>query len=164
MSKKNFSTKKNPKNKGSKEIEELKDEIEKLKDQLQRTQADFINYKKRNEKEKIEFVSFANAELILAILPVLDNLKRAQNNLPKEIKDNQWCQGILEIEKQFGEILKKIGLKTIETKNIKYNPELHEALMQGDGGKREEILEVFEEGYMLNDKIIRPAKVKVGKD
>lgn len=143
------------------ELYESKKEVEKLTEFAKRTLADLQNYKKRIEEDKASFVSLANAALILEILPILDSFNRAFASTPRELQENEWVKGIMAIEKQLVATLEKEGLQEIKTENGKFDPNLHEALMQGPGEK-DTIIEELEKGYMLGSKVLRPAKVKIG--
>jgi len=146
--------------------ENLEKELAEVKDLLQRVQADFVNYKRRQEEEREAYKIFAKENIILKILPVLDNLNRAFKHLPKELEKNDWVLGLVQIEKQFEEILEKEGVKKIETKNQIFDARFHEALLFEESKNRKsgEIIEELEPGYMLADKVIRPAKVVIAKD
>jgi molecular chaperone GrpE len=132
----------------AKKLEEKKEDSKYL-----RALADYQNLEKRVEREKENFVRFANAVLILKMLPILDNLERANEHL----KD----QGIELVIKQFKDALSSEGVTEIEAVGAAFNPELHEAIekISGEEGK---VLSVVEKGYRLGEKVIRPAKVRVG--
>ena len=123
-------------------------------DRLQRLQAEFENYQKRTQKEKVENLANANAHLISQLLKVLDNFELSL----KHNKD----KGIILIYEELKKILEKQGLRVIDT-NGKFNPNIHEALIKVDGEKDNVILEEIEKGYMLNDKLLRASKVKISK-
>ncbi len=133
-----------------------------LTESIQRLQAEFENYKKRTEKQNQEFIKFANKELILTILPLLDNFELALKNT--ENKD-EFVKGMKLIYTQLIILLEEQGLKSIETKGKIFDPYLHEALMQGKDKTQQDniILEEFQKGYTLNNQVIRPSKVKVNK-
>jgi len=125
--------------------------------------ADLENYRKQVEKDKQDFSKFANENCLAALLPILDNFKRATNHLPEDLADSDWVKGIAGIEKQLEQTLESLGLRKIEAKiGEDYDAGKHEviATTEGESGK---ILEVLEEGYELNGKVIRASKVKVGK-
>jgi molecular chaperone GrpE len=139
-------------------------EMEELKSLLKRVQADFDNYRKRSQKEKEDLGSYMNMDLILRIVPVLDNFKLALRHLPKELESNEWVHGIWHIEKQLEVALAEDGLKEIDVAGQKFDPSRHEAVeLVVSNAPEEEIVEVLSAGYELNGKIIRPAKVKVSK-
>lgn len=128
----------------------------------QRAQADFINYKRRNEQERRDFSRFANAELMLSLLPVLDDLERALNSVPpaKSAK-HSWLEGIRLVERKFKSSLEAQGLTPIRALGEPFDPNFHEAVRQ-DKGKEGIVIEEFQKGYMLGDRVLRPAKVVVG--
>ena len=136
----------------------------KAKDNLagwQRTQADFINYKRRNEQEKEEIGDFARAALALNLLPVLDDFERALASIPPRLKNTAWADGIRLIERKLRSTLETQGLSRIEARGEPFDPNLHEAVMQAKG-KEGVVLEEVEKGYKFHDRVIRPAKVAVG--
>ncbi len=152
--------------KDDKKIEDIlleKDKkINELTDKYLRALAELDNYRKRVAKEKQEFEKNAKNEAVNTFLPVLDNLERAflVSEQSKDIESLK--KGLEMIIKQFNDILKEIGVKEIETKGL-FNPEYHHVLHKEyvEGKTDGEILEVYQKGYMLGDRIIRPAMVKV---
>ncbi|TSC92218.1 MAG: molecular chaperone GrpE [Candidatus Berkelbacteria bacterium Licking1014_85] len=141
--------------------------ISELTDQLLRKQAEIENICKRFESEKISIFKYANENLILDLLPVLDNFKRSTDHLPKDLAENNWAKGIKLIEKQLEDVLTQNGLERIDAKiGDEFDHNIHEAIenlpadRQGEGDK---ISEIVLDGYKLNEKIIRPTKIKVGK-
>lgn len=136
--------------------------IQELTDTAKRALADLQNYRKRIEEERAGFVQFANLGLILELLPILDNFQRAFAAVPDEIKKTDWFRGALQIEQQLVGVMKKQGVTEMPSSvGQKLDPTRHEALMTGPGEK-ETVIEEFEKGYMVGNKVIRPAKVKVG--
>lgn len=136
-----------------------------LENLCMRVQADFENYKKRSQKEREDFSKYANTDLILQILPIIDNFQLATKHLPVEIKDNNWVKGVLQIEKQLEQVLVAEGVTAIEAIGKQFDPYLHEAIEEVPSERPEgEIVEEATRGYRLNDKIIRHAKVIVAKD
>jgi len=127
----------------------------------QRAQADFINYKKRSEQEKQELGKFANSVLILNLLPILDDLERAFTSIPASMKKLSWVDGIKLIERKLWAILEAQGLSPIEALGKPFDPRFHEAVRQGKG-KEEIVIEEVQKGYMLGDRVLRPAMVVVG--
>lgn len=128
---------------------------------LQRVQAEFENYKKRVEKEKSEFIKSACAKIIKEILPVLDNFDMALKNTSNH---NDFVKGIGMIHSQLFSALSKEGLKPIDAEGKKFNPYVHEALMQEESDKGDGIIiEEFQKGYMIGDIVLRHSKVKVSK-
>jgi molecular chaperone GrpE len=127
----------------------------------QRAQADFINYKRRVEQERLEFNSFANATFARSILPILDDMERALDAIPEEFAGHDWVEGVKLVERKFRTTLEGQGVKPILALGMEFDPNLHEAVRQ-DKGKEGTIIAEYQKGYMLNDKLLRPAKVVVG--
>jgi molecular chaperone GrpE len=127
----------------------------------QRAQADFINYKRRVEQERQDFSRSANANLILSILPVIDDLDRALGNVPEELAGASWVDGIQLIAQKMKSILEAQGMEKIEAVGEMFDPNLHEALRQ-DRGQEGIILAEIETGYRLNERVLRPSRVVVG--
>ena len=144
--------------------EQLEAEKEKATEYLaswQRAQADFINYKRRVEQERSEFNSYANTQLILNILPVLDDLERALEAMPDRVAKSEWGEGIRLVEQKFKTILQGQGVIPMISVGEVFDPNIHEALRQ-EKGEEGIILEEFQRGYMMGERVIRPAKVVVG--
>ncbi|PIP17994.1 MAG: nucleotide exchange factor GrpE [Parcubacteria group bacterium CG_4_10_14_0_8_um_filter_35_7] len=159
-------------NKTSKEMDDLKKELEKTKKQAEeylngwkRARADYINLKRDTQKEEEEWVQFANSALILGLLPIMDNFKKAFEYLSKEKENSEWVKGIRHIKKQLEDLLKSLGVEGIRTVGEKFNPEFHEAVGEKIFKEKKEgiILEEVEGGYKLHGRVLRPAKVIVAK-
>ncbi|WP_282925908.1 nucleotide exchange factor GrpE [Helcococcus kunzii] len=149
----------------SNENEESVDENAKLKDSLLRLQADFSNYKRRVEKEKADIHKYAAESIITKLLPVLDNFDRAFKEVQEEDKEDAFTKGIELIRQDLDKILVQEGLEVIESDNQKFDANLHHAVFmeENDEVESEHIIETFQKGYKLKDKVIRPAMVKVSK-
>ncbi len=150
------------------ELEKIKESEKSYKEQLIRMQADFENYRKREEKKKQEFMEYAKQDLICQLLSVIDNLERASSYTDthsgeKNIENIK--EGLREILKLFGNILEKEGLKPIKAIGEKFDPYCHEAIMNVDSEKYPEdtVAEELVKGYYLKSKVIRPSVVKVSK-
>ena len=145
-----------------KEIISLNDEKDKLSQKYQRLKADFVNYRKRTKREKESISLEARIELANEILPVIDNFERA---LSSEGDENDFKTGVEMIYKQLINNLKSQGLEKIPTKGEEFDHKYHEAIMQVDDCDEESgiIVEEMQKGYMIEDKVIRPAMVKVAK-
>jgi molecular chaperone GrpE len=132
-------------------------------DMLRRTQADFINYKRRTGQEQNESRIVAQAAILSQILPILDDLGRALQAAPVELRDNSWVQGILLVSRRLMSVLEQLGVKQIGQPGEKFDPRWHEAVSQEARADVPEgtILQVFRPGYMLGDRVIRPAQVSV---
>jgi len=127
----------------------------------QRAQADFINYKRRTEQERGELNKFANATLIFNLLPILDDLERAFTSIPFKMAKHDWTDGIRLIERNLRAVLEAQGLAPIQALGEPFDPNFHEAIRQ-DKGKEGIVMEEFQKGYILGDRVLRPAKVVVG--
>jgi len=148
-----------------KEIKECK----KLRDEYlagwQRTKADFLNYQKQGDKRIETFLNSIKIEWILKMLEIHDNLERAKEHIPKKLEGIDWVKGVLQIENQFHSFFKESGVQRIDPQGEQFDPNFHEAIGQIEmkGKKHGVIVEVLEKGYMLNNRVIRPAKVKIIK-
>jgi molecular chaperone GrpE len=145
-----------------KDLTEIKQKAEEYLASLQRTQADFINYKRRVEQERQEFNKYANSTLCCSILPVVDDLERALNAIPEEYANTPWVEGVRLVERKFKTILEGQGVKAICALGMEFDPNLHEALRQ-EKGKEGTVISEIQKGYTLHDKLLRPSRVVVGK-
>lgn len=145
-----------------KTLAEEKEKSEKYLANWQRAQADFINYKRRSEQERAEVVNYANSNLILNMLPVLDDLERALASVPDELAESPWLDGIKHIYRKLQAVLEAQGVSVIEAEGKDFDPNFHEAVMavEGEEGK---VLEETQKGYKIRNRVIRPTKVKVGR-
>ncbi len=128
----------------------------------QRAQADYINYKRRSEQEKEETVKFANVELILSLLPVLNDLETAFTTIPPEIAGSSWIEGMKLIMRKLQSTLEAQGLSLIEALGKPFDPRFHEAVAQIEGEEGIVVKEI-QKGYQFRDRVIRHSKVIVGK-
>jgi len=131
----------------------------------QRAQADFQNYIKQRDKEAEVSRKFASENMILKILPVFDNFIRASQSVPDNLKNDQWAKGIMHIRNQFDEVLRDSGVKEITASpGDQFDPTRHESSEEIECEmKSGTIAEMVQRGYMLHDKVIWPAKVKIAK-
>ncbi len=143
-------------------LAEEKENAEKYLANWQRTQADFINYKKRAEQEKIETIEFANSTLILNLLTIIDDLERAFDSLPAQLTGFNWIDGIKLIYNKLKATLEAQGLAEIKAKGEPFDPYLHEAVMRQEG-EEGIVIEEIQKGYKLKNKVIRPSMVIVGR-
>lgn len=155
-----------------KEMEELKIKLEEKEkeakenyERMLRVAADLENYKKRALREKEEWEKFANEDLIKAILPFVDNLERAVNHAEKVEDANVLIEGVRLTLQQLHQTLNKFGVSPIESVGKPFDPTIHEALLvvETDQHEPNQVLEEFQKGYFLNDRLIRPATVSVAK-
>ena len=130
----------------------------------QRAEADMANLRRRNEQERAELARFANATLIGKVLPVLDDFERAVATIPEEVGSSGWVEGVRIIEKKLKGILESEGVTPIEALGREFDPHVHQAVMQDDGdGDTDVVVEEYQKGYKLHDRVIRPTMVKVGR-
>ena len=157
--KENIKTEKK-KNKKDIEIENLKAELEAKNDLLLRTAAEFDNFKKRTEREKLTVAEFAKAGLIKQLLPILDNIDRAALS---EKGSEDYIKGIEMIVKQFEGVAGNLGIEEIAKVGDTFNPELHEAVMhiEDETVAENTITQVLQKGYKIGSTVIRPAMVQV---
>lgn len=127
----------------------------------QRSEADYINYKRRCEQEKDELGKFANTGLILSILPILDDLERAFQALPADQDNLCWAEGFRLIERKLKSTLEVMGVSPIKAVGEPFDPRVHEAVRQ-DRGKEGIVIGEMQKGYTFRDRVIRPSQVVVG--
>ncbi len=149
----------------SKQEENIEQDVKFYIDMAQRIQADFANFKKRVEAEKLEQIKLSNLILVSRILPVIDDFERALNLQSEDNADNKWLQGFELILRKLKTILEEEGLKKIEAIGQEFDPNYHEAVSiehsdQVTEGK-DYVSEVLQNGYLFNGRVIRPAMVKV---
>ena len=145
-------------------ILELEGELELLKDQYLRKQADLENFRKRIYREKEEAIKYANSALLLDLVTVIDDFERAIKSAEESQDFRVFHSGITIIEKQLvGMLERNWGLKRMESEGEEFDPDKHEALMAVESSEHDKqtVLQDLQKGYILNDRIIRPAKVKV---
>jgi molecular chaperone GrpE len=148
----------------SKKQIELEQQVGELTVDLQRVRADFENYRKRVEMDKVSARQSGQASAILKLLPVIDNIERAISHVPKELSDNSWAQGIVGLAKTLNRSLENLNIQKIDAKEgAAFNPDLHEAIQFDEEaeGDKEVIAEELQAGYLLEGKPIRHTMVKV---
>lgn len=147
------------------EVEKLKGELAELKDKYLRLYSDFDNFRKRTAKEKIELINTASEQVLKSLLPVMDDIERAETTFEKAEDGKVEKDGIQLIFNKFRGTLKSNGLKEMEAKGTPFDVDLHECITQFPAPSddlKDKVIEVVEKGYYLNDKVIRFAKVVVG--
>ncbi|OUP51361.1 nucleotide exchange factor GrpE [Lachnoclostridium sp. An181] len=153
---KGFFKKKNKKDKKDEKIEELTDK-------LTRQMAEFDNFRKRTEKEKSQMYEIGAKDILVKMLPVVDNFERGLLGVPQEQKDDAFVQGMDKIYKQILATFEEIGVKPIEAVGAEFNPDLHNAVMhvEDEDSGENVIVEEFQKGYTYRDSVIRHSMVKV---
>mgnify|MGYP001377245079 CR=1 FL=1 len=147
-----------------KELDALTEENKKLTDRMLRLQAEYENYKRRTEKEKIAERKYKAQDLAVELLPIIDNFERAlQTEVSEENKS--FLEGMQMIYQQLQTALESQGIEKIDAVNKEFDPNMHHAVMQVEEEDMESniVVEELQTGYMLKDKVIRPAMVKVNK-
>jgi molecular chaperone GrpE len=147
------------------EIENLNQQVAELNDRYLRQAADFDNFRRRNSKERVELIQTAGKDVITDLLVVLDDSERAQKQMETTDDVNLIKEGVQLVFSKLRNILSGKGLKPMESAGEDFNPDLHEAITEIDAGKemKGKVVDEVQKGYYLNDKIIRHAKVVVGK-
>ena len=148
------------------EIEKLQAEIAELKDKHLRLVAEFDNFRRRNAKERIELVQTAGKDILQSLLVVLDDMDRASRQLEATTDVAVLKDGVSLVFNKLRTILQQKGLRVLDAANHEFNPDLHEAITEIPAPNEKmkgKIMDVVESGYYLNDKLIRHAKVVVGK-
>jgi molecular chaperone GrpE len=146
------------------ELETLRNELGEMKDKFIRKVAEFENFKKRNLKERMELIQTAGKEVIMDMLEVLDDCERAEKQMNS--LDETTKEGVMLVFNKLKSLLNAKGLKAMETINTEFNPDIHEAITEIPAPTEDlkgRVIDEIQKGYYLNDKIIRYAKVVVGK-
>ncbi|HKM94167.1 MAG TPA: nucleotide exchange factor GrpE [Prolixibacteraceae bacterium] len=159
-------SKKGSKSKEADKIEELEIALAAKGDQFLRLQAEFDNYRKRTLKEKMEMIKTAGEGIMLNILPVIDDFERALQSMEDAKDATAVAEGLNLIYKRFIDFIKQNGLKEIEAKEQEFDTDVHEAITKAAAPSENlkgKIIDVIQKGYLLNDKVIRFAKVVIGE-
>ena len=146
------------------ELETLRNELGEMKDKFIRKVAEFENFKKRSVKERMELIQTAGKEVIVDMLEVLDDCERAEKQI--SALDEQAKEGVMLVFNKLKNLLNGKGLKAMETINKEFDPDIHEAITEIPAPTEDlkgKVIDEIQKGYYLNDKIIRYAKVVVGK-
>lgn len=146
-----------------KALAEERAKYEEMKDRFLRSQADFDNYRKRMQKEREEMAKYASRSLLEKLLPAIDNLERAIDSSKQSESFEMLAQGVEMVYRQIMDALREEGAVPLETVGKPFDPHFHQAVMQEESDQYESgiVIEEFQKGYMLKDKLIRPAMVKV---
>lgn len=147
------------------ELEEAKAQAAEYLDGWQRAQAEFSNYKKRQEAERVQMRARVTADVLLKILPVVDDFERAMATMPDDLRQLTWCEGISLIKAKLDAVLDSEDVKLIETDGQTFDPVYHEAVTyeEAKGYDEGQIVGEVQRGYMLDERVLRPALVRVAK-
>ena len=162
---KNTEEKDKTENTEKKELEKCEKQKEEYLAGWQRARADFLNYKKEEMERIGGIVFYAQEEMILKILPTLDNFDLVEKKLPDDLKNNPDIKGIIQIKNQVLDFLKNYGIEAMKVLGEKFDPNFHEAVEQIEIKDKEKgiIVEEIQKGYLIQGKVLRAAKVKVAK-
>lgn len=143
-------------------LEELRRERDAVQDRLLRTAAEFDNYRKRMDRERRDLADYTAGEVLRELLPIIDNLERA---LQAAAPDDPLRKGVELIHRQMLEMLRKRGVKPIDTLGTDFDPNFHQAVIHEESAdhREGEVMEELQRGYVVGDKLLRPAMVKVAK-
>lgn len=144
---------------------ELEEKIKELEEKVLLANAELINYRKRKDDEVSNMLKFANQDMIMELIPILDNFERAMAVKTENAELEKYLSGIKIVYNNFVDTLKKYGVEEIPALGLVFDPKCHEAITTGCDKEKEDevVLEVLIKGYKLKDRIIRPAVVKVNK-
>ena len=148
----------------SKKQIELEQRVGELTQDLQRTRADFENFRKRSDEEKLRFQSLGREQAVLKLLPILDTIERAVAHLPEELQGNKWAEGVVSLSKNNEKLYADLGLERIAIVpgETEFNPDLHNAISADESeGEKEVVAEELQAGYKLSGNVIRESLVKV---
>lgn len=144
------------------ELETVIAERDDYLNQLQRSRAEFINFRKRSEQERLKLGEMFTSNTLAQFLPVLDDFDRAVGAVPEEDKDSGWVAGITMIQKKLQGILERAGVEAIDELNTAFDPAIHEAVATDSGSSGDAVVEVYQKGYKLGDTLLRAAMVRTG--
>lgn len=143
----------------------LRQEKDALQDRLLRTAAEFDNYRKRIDRERREMIESASSDVLSELLPILDNFERALQ-APAPPEADVFRTGVEMIHRQMLDLLRKRGVKPIAARGTAFDPNFHQAVVHEESNdhREGEVMEEFQRGYMMGDRLLRPAMVKVAKN
>jgi molecular chaperone GrpE len=143
-------------------IAELVAERDSYLEQLQRTAADYANYRRRTESERVQTRKNASRELLSQLAPIADDFERAMANIPPEQAGSSLAEGVKLIERKLAGLLERQDVRKIEALGQPFDPAVHEAVVQDPDNSDNLVVEVYQNGYMLGDQLLRPVMVRVG--
>ena len=146
-------------------LEEAQREVDQFRNLLQRVQADSLNYKRRVEEEREELQRQANANLVLRLLPVLDDFDRALRHIPRDDAISAWLAGVELVGRNLTTVLESFGVTRIDALDAQFDPAEHESLAYevSDSSEEGTVLSIIREGYKFNGRVLRPAQVTVSR-
>lgn len=144
------------------EFTQLQIERDDYLDQLQRSRADFANFRRRTEQERAVQRKLVTRDVLAQFLPVIDDVERGLEGVPEDQRDNGWFTGFTMVQSKFTGILERAGVQRIEALNAPFDPAVHEAVATDPESSGSHVVEVYQQGYQLEDQLLRPAMVKTG--
>lgn len=132
----------------------------------QRARAEFANFKRRTEGEREELTRFANSGLVYQLLPILDDLNRAEETLPDDLRRLDWVDGVLMVARKLQTTLESAGLEPIQALGEPFDPNYHDAVIYApvdDSAMSDRVVEELQKGYLFGGKVLRPTMVRVGR-
>ncbi len=148
-----------------KELAEARAEAAEYLDGWQRAQAEFSNYKKRQEADRAQMIAMANAALLRRLLPIVDDFERALDAMPEDVRSLAWSEGVALIRQKLDTLLASEDVQPIETEGQVFDPRFHEAVTyeEAEGYEEGQIIAEAQRGYILGERVLRPALVRVAK-
>lgn len=147
------------------QLAEEKKKADEYLDNWRRTAAEFQNFKRRAERDKADYAQYANQRLLKRLLDVLDSFEAGFRAVPVEYRDEPWVEGMRGVERQLLQIMEQEGVTPIEVVQKEFDPNFHEAVLYetSPGAPEGQVLDELQRGYMLNDRVLRPARVRVAR-
>lgn len=131
-------------------------------DQLQRSRAEFLNFRRRNEQERAQLRQFVARDVLAQFLPVIDDFDRALVSVPDDERETGWMKGVAMIQTKLHGIAERLGVTTVDAIGKPFDPSVHEAVATEPGTSGSTVVEVYQNGYRIGDVLVRPAMVKTG--
>jgi len=131
-------------------------------DQLQRSRAEFVNFKRRNDQERALLRQYVSREVLAQFLPVIDDLERALTTIPEEERENGWVKGVTLIQAKLNGTAERIGVSKIDALGQPFDPSIHESVATEPESDGSTVVEIYQNGYRIGDLLVRPAMVKTG--
>lgn len=144
------------------QLTELQKQIETFREGWQRERAEFANFKKRIEREKLELYQNATSDVLKSLLPILDDFDRAVDNLPDDLRAHPWVDGVLGIQRKMLRLLEQFNITVVDPTGQPFDPNLHEALGTDESdAEAGTVTATMQKGYLVGERVLRPALVRV---
>ena len=144
------------------ELAKISAERDDYLDQLQRSRAEFINFRRRNDQERAALRQYVTRDVVASFLPVVDDLERALGAIPEDERESVWVKGVEMIQAKLGATFERLGVTKFEALGVAFDPAIHEAVATQPGSSGSTVVEVFQPGYRIGDLLVRPAMVMTG--